>query len=62
MEPPGPRVSPWRGLLLVAHGWGTIAAAIALVAIWPNPLSWLIAVMIVGNRQLGLAILMHEAA
>jgi len=48
--------------LLVAHGWGTIAAAITLVAIWPNPLSWLIAVMIVGNRQLGLAILMHEAA
>jgi fatty acid desaturase len=29
---------------------------------WPNPLTWLIAVMIVGTRQLGLAILMHEAA
>jgi fatty acid desaturase len=32
------------------------------VTIWPNPLTWLIAVMIVGTRQLGLAILMHEAA
>ena len=54
--------SSWRGLWLVAHAWGTIAAAIALVALWPNPLTWLIAVMIVGTRQLGLAILMHEAA
>ncbi|MFZ5739005.1 MAG: fatty acid desaturase family protein [Pseudomonadota bacterium] len=51
-----------RGLWLVAHAWGTIALAIALVTIWPNPLTWLIAVMIVGTRQLGLAILMHEAA
>src|SRR5665647_3896853 len=39
-----------------------IAAAIALVTLWPNPLTWLIAVMVVGARQLGLAILMHEAA
>jgi len=51
-----------RGLWLVAHAWGSIALAVALVTIWPNPLSWLIAVMIVGTRQLGLAILMHEAA
>jgi fatty acid desaturase len=54
--------SAWRGLWLVVHAWGTIAGAIALVAVWPNPLTWLIAVMIVGTRQLGLAILMHEAA
>lgn len=51
-----------RGLWLVAHAWATIAAAMALVAVWPNPLTWLIAVMVVGTRQLGLAILMHEAA
>src|ERR1700753_4258760 len=54
--------SSWRGMWLVAHAWGAIAASIALVAIWPNPLTWLLAVMIVGTRQLGLAILMHEAA
>jgi fatty acid desaturase len=52
----------WRGMWLVVHCWGAIAAAIALVMMWPNPLTWLIAVMIVGARQLGLAILMHEAA
>jgi fatty acid desaturase len=56
------RRSGWRGLFLVAHAWALIAAASALVAIWPNPLTWLIAVMVVGARQLGLAILMHEAA
>jgi fatty acid desaturase len=54
--------SSWRGMWLVVHAWGTIAGAIALVTIWPNPLTWLIAVMIVGTRQLGLAVLMHEAA
>src|ERR1700749_3015505 len=54
--------SSLRGLWLVAHAWGTIAAAIALVSLWPNPLTWLIAVMVIGTRQLGLAILMHEAA
>src|SRR6201996_1970551 len=51
-----------RGMLLVAHAWGTIIAVVALVALWPNPLTWLIAVTVVGTRQLGLAILMHEAA
>jgi fatty acid desaturase len=54
--------SSLRGLWLVAHAWGTIAGAIALVALWPNPLTWAIAVMVIGTRQLGLAILMHEAA
>ncbi len=54
--------SSLRGMWLVIHAWGTIAAAIALVALWPNPLTWLIAVTVVGARQLGLAILMHEAA
>ena len=44
----------WRGMWLVAHAWGTIIASVALVTIWPNPLTWMIAVMIVGTRQLGL--------
>src|SRR3979411_2293614 len=54
--------SSLRAMWLVVHAWGTIAAVIALVTLWPNPLSWLIAVTVVGARQLGLAILMHEAA
>ena len=48
------------GLLLVAHCWGVIALAIAAAVVWPVLIP--IAVMVVGTRQLGLAILMHEAA
>ncbi|QPH54994.1 fatty acid desaturase family protein [Pontivivens ytuae] len=50
------------GALLLLHCYGIIAAAIALFALWPNPLTFLLAVMLIGSRQLGLAILMHEAA
>jgi fatty acid desaturase len=52
--------SPWVGPLLVAHCWAVIALAMVAGAAIP----WLIpiCVMIVGTRQLGLAILMHEAA
>ena len=56
------RRQPWRGPALVAHAWGLIAAAVTLVALWPNPLTVVLAIMIIGARQLGLAILMHEAA
>jgi predicted nicotinamide N-methyase len=54
--------SPWKGLALVACAWGLILAAGALFALWPNPLTYVLAVMLVGARQLGLAILMHDAA
>ncbi|MEM9495251.1 MAG: fatty acid desaturase family protein [Pseudomonadota bacterium] len=56
------RVSSWRGLFLVVHAWGVIALALAASAVFPNPLTWLLAIMVIGARQLGLAILMHEAA
>jgi fatty acid desaturase len=54
--------SNWRGPALVASAWALILAAGALFVIWPNPLTYILAVMIVGARQLGLAILMHDAA
>tara|TARA_R110000764_G_scaffold13077_1_gene37813 strand:+ start:4232 stop:5191 length:960 start_codon:yes stop_codon:yes gene_type:complete len=50
------------GAWLVAHCWGTIMLAIGLFALWPNPVTFLLAVILIGSRQLGLAILMHEAA
>jgi fatty acid desaturase len=30
--------------------------------VWPNPFTYILAVMLIGARQLGLAILMHDAA
>ena len=52
--------SSWKGLALVAHCWVVIAAAGVMVIIWPITLP--LAVMVIGARQLGLAILMHDAA
>lgn len=54
--------SSWKGFAMVAHCWATIIAAGAMAVIWPNPFTILLAVMIIGARQLGLAILMHDAA
>jgi fatty acid desaturase len=52
----------WKGIALIAHAWAVILGAIALVAIFPHPLSYLVAVVLIGSRQLGLAILMHDGA
>jgi hypothetical protein len=52
----------WKGIALIVHAWALIAGAIALVAWGPNPLTYLLAVGIIGSRQLGLAILMHDGA
>ena len=54
--------STWKGAALIVHAWALILASIALVAWWPNPLTYLLAVGIIGSRQLGLAILMHDGA
>ena len=48
------------GPLLVAHCWGVIALATAAGVVIPGLIP--LCVMIIGTRQLGLAILMHEAA
>ncbi|WP_293676251.1 fatty acid desaturase family protein [uncultured Phenylobacterium sp.] len=54
------RKSAWKGPALIAHAWIVILAAGA-VTLWQP---WLLplAVMVIGARQLGLGILMHDAA
>ena len=52
--------SSWRGLWLVAHCWGVIGVAMVVGAIWP--LTMPLMVIVIGTRQLGLFILMHDAA
>lgn len=51
-----------RSVWMIAHVWGVVFAAMAMFAIWPNPLTFILAVMLIGARQLGMAILMHDAA
>ncbi|MEY2954240.1 MAG: hypothetical protein RLZZ401_2327 [Pseudomonadota bacterium] len=52
--------SSWRGLALVAHCWLCIGLAMAMGVLWPVTIP--LAVVFIGNRQLGLFILMHDAA
>ena len=52
--------SPWRGLALVAHCWCVIGMAMAMGVLWPVTIP--LAVLVIGTRQLGLFILMHDAA
>jgi len=56
------RVSGVRGAGLVLHAWGVIAGAMALYAAWPNTVTLVLAILLIGARQLGLMVLMHEAA
>lgn len=50
----------WIGPALVAHCWAVIVLAVVVGVLWPLLIP--VCVMVVGTRQLGLAILMHEAA
>lgn len=56
------RLSAWRGLWLVAHAWGSVALIIAATLWIGHWLVWIPAVFLIGGRQLGIAILMHDAA
>jgi len=51
-----------RAWFSIALDWALIGAAFALAAAFPNPASVIVAIAIIGSRQLGLAILMHDAA
>ena len=45
---------------LVAANWAMIAAIFTGVALWTNPLSIVLGIVLLGGRQLGLAVLMHD--
>jgi fatty acid desaturase len=51
-----------RSWLSLLANWGLVAAAFCLVAAWPNPVTIIVALFVIGARQLGFAVLMHEAA
>lgn len=53
--------SDLQGLKLLTLNWLMILAIFWAVAQWTNPLTLLLGVILLGGRQLGLAVLMHEA-
>jgi fatty acid desaturase len=56
------RKSHWRAAWMIFHAWAVIFGAMALFVWWPNPLTFIAATLIIGARQLGLAILSHDAS
>jgi len=54
--------SDWRGASAIVSTWAIIASAFAMLAIWPNVLTFVLALCIIAGRQLALAILEHEGA
>jgi fatty acid desaturase len=52
----------WRSFGSIALNWGLVAASFAWVAWAPGIVSILGAIAVIGGRQLGFAVLMHEAA
>lgn len=49
------------GVALLTGNWAAIALIFSIVAVWTNIFTVLGAVLLLGGRQLGLAVLMHEA-
>jgi fatty acid desaturase len=55
-------LSPWRSIWLILHCWGVIFATWAIAVTWTHPLIILLAIPVIGGRQLGLGILGHDGA
>ncbi|HKJ25411.1 MAG TPA: fatty acid desaturase family protein, partial [Myxococcota bacterium] len=56
------RVSNVRSAFAIAANFAFIAGWMALAAIWPNPLTIVLALFGIGARQLGFAVLFHDAS
>jgi fatty acid desaturase len=54
--------SDLAGARAIVVSWSMIAASFALFAWRPDVLTFVVAVIVIGGRQLALAVLMHEAA
>lgn len=54
--------SDLQGLWKIVFNWGLIALTFAFVAKWPSPLTILLAIILIGGRQVGLGVLMHDSA
>ncbi len=55
------RRSDALGGWMVVRNWAIIALIFSVIAVWTNLITLLLGVLLLAGRQLGLAILMHEA-
>jgi fatty acid desaturase len=56
------RASDGAGIRAVVATWTVIAGTFVVLARWPHPVVFVGAVVVLGGRQLALAVMMHEAA
>jgi fatty acid desaturase len=56
------RRSDLAGWWAVVSTWAVILGTLAVLGAWPNPVTFVLALVVLGGRQLALAILLHEAA
>ncbi|HKI73415.1 MAG TPA: fatty acid desaturase family protein [Pseudomonadales bacterium] len=52
--------SDWLGARIIAFDWVVIAGTFYLAGTYPNPVTLLLAILILGARQLGLGVIVHE--
>ena len=52
----------WRNVLSISSNWLQMSSAMALFFIYPNVITFLVALVIIGSRQFALAVLAHDAA
>jgi fatty acid desaturase len=52
----------WRNVLSISSNWLQMSAAMALFFFYPNIITFLVALVIIGSRQFALAVLAHDAA
>ncbi len=52
--------SDLQAVLTLLVNWGILFAAFALAILWPNPLTIILSILLIGGRQLGLGILTHD--
>ena len=55
------RRSDLLGAWMVLSNWALIGLVLLVTALWTNPATILLSVLLLGGRQLGLSVLMHEA-
>ena len=52
----------WRNVLSISSNWLQMSAVMALFFFYPNVITFLVALVIIGSRQFALAVLAHDAA
>jgi len=55
-------LSDWAGARALAVSWGISWGSLVVTGLWPSAFTVVLALVLLGGRQLGLSILMHEAS